>query len=144
MARVTLTSCDNKEFSIEKDVALESSTIKDILDETNADAVHISRVRGEALGKVIEYCIYHRRHPDPPVALADQYRTDLISPWDKAFMDVEMQLLFEIVLAANYLDIKGLLDLGCKTIANMIKGGNPNEVREKFRIPDRQATLVAN
>ncbi|KAF8742588.1 hypothetical protein HU200_013592 [Digitaria exilis] len=37
-------------------------------------------------------------------------------------------------MAANYLDIKGLLDLTCQTVADMIKGKSPEEVRKTFNI----------
>jgi len=39
-------------------------------------------------------------------------------------MQVDQEMLFEIILASNYLDIKPLLDVGCKTVANMIKGSH--------------------
>lgn len=39
-----------------------------------------------------------------------------------------------IAQAANYLDIKALLDVGCKTVANMIKGKSPDEIRKTFNI----------
>jgi S-phase kinase-associated protein 1 len=42
--------------------------------------------------------------------------------------------LFEIILAANYLDIKPLLDLGCKAVALEIKGKTPEEIRKRFKI----------
>jgi hypothetical protein len=32
------------------------------------------------------------------------------------------------------LDIKALLDVGCKTVANMIKGKSPEEIRKTFNI----------
>ncbi|CAE7032207.1 SKP1 [Pyrenophora teres f. teres] len=46
----------------------------------------------------------------------------------------DQEMLFEIILAANYLDIKALLDVGCKTVANMIKGKSPDEIRKTFNI----------
>jgi S-phase kinase-associated protein 1 len=39
-----------------------------------------------------------------------------------------------LILAANYLDIRSLLDVTCKTVANMIKGKTPDEIRKTFNI----------
>jgi len=50
-----------------------------------------------------------------PSADADQTQDDTrkrsteISEWDQKFITVDQEMLFEIILAANYLDIKPLL-----------------------------------
>ncbi|PHT43410.1 E3 ubiquitin ligase complex SCF subunit sconC [Capsicum baccatum] len=36
--------------------------------------------------------------------------------------------------AANYLNIKSLLDLTCQTVVDMIKGKTPEEIRKTFNI----------
>jgi S-phase kinase-associated protein 1 len=57
-----------------------------------------------------------------------------LKTWDTEFTNVEQGVLFELILAANYLNIKSLLDLTCLTVANMIKGKTPDEIRKKFNI----------
>ena len=42
--------------------------------------------------------------------------------------------MFELILASNYLDIRSLLDVTCKTVANMIKGKTAEEIRKTFNI----------
>ena len=42
-------------------------------------------------------------------------------------MQADQEMLFEISLAANYMDIKALLGVGYKTIVNIIKGKPPEE-----------------
>jgi S-phase kinase-associated protein 1 len=78
----------------------------------------------------------------PEVTEADKYRTDNITDVDKKFIEEiiaggtpHYDPLFMLTMLANYLDIKPLLELNCKTIANMIKGHSPEEVKLKFKIP---------
>ncbi len=49
-------------------------------------------------------------------------------------------------MAANYLDIKSLLDLSCAKIATLIKGKTPEEIRKTFNIvndftPEEEAQI---
>lgn len=102
--------------------------------ETEAP-IPLPNVTGKILQKVIEYARYHHEHPTPVTEeKKDEKRTDDIIPWDQEFCKVDQSTLFELILAANYLDIKPLLDVTCKTVANMIKGKTPEEIRKTFNI----------
>jgi S-phase kinase-associated protein 1 len=59
---------------------------------------------------------------------------DVVQQWYADYVNVEQGLLFELILAANYMDIKPLLDLTCATVASMIKGKTPEEIRTTFNI----------
>ena len=57
------------------------------------------------------------------------------SSWYVCFIKVKMsKTANNTQQAANYMDIKPLLDVGCKTVANMIKGKSPEEIRKTFNI----------
>ena len=62
--------------------------------------------------QVLEYCEHHRGEKLPTADESqdeNRKRTTDISEWDSKFIAVDQEMLFEIILAANYLDIKPLL-----------------------------------
>ncbi|KAL4909478.1 hypothetical protein BDW74DRAFT_174681 [Aspergillus multicolor] len=136
---IMMESNDGKKIEVPIDVASRSVLIKNMLDDLPegafTEAIPISNVSENVLTKVIEWCTHHR---NDPVSTGDdddtRRKTTDIEEWDQKFMQVDQEMLFEIILAANYLDIKPLLDIGCKTVANMIKGKSPEEIRKTFNI----------
>jgi S-phase kinase-associated protein 1 len=84
------------------------------------------------LTKTIEYCDYYL--VNKPKQLDDKKSTNELTPWEIEFCNIDQKDLFELILAANYLNIQPLLDLTCKTVANMIKGKTPEEIRKTFNI----------
>jgi S-phase kinase-associated protein 1 len=58
----------------------------------------------------------------------------VVPEWDADFVDLEQETLFELILAANFMDIKPLLDLTCAKVASMIKGKTPEQIRKAFNI----------
>lgn len=61
---------------------------------------------------------------------------DFVQEWYVDFIAVKQPVLFELIRAANYMDIKPLLELGCASIASLIKGKKEDEVRELFQNED--------
>ncbi|CAK9197924.1 unnamed protein product [Sphagnum troendelagicum] len=134
---VMLRSSDNKMFQVEKGVACELIAVKNMIEDTGMDQpIPLPNVSSNILAKVIEYCKYHvdnRRKAlseQRQVAAAD----NVVKAWDQDFINVDQGTLFDLILAANYLNIKDLLELTCQTVADMIKGKTPEEIRMQFNI----------
>ncbi|GMT35375.1 hypothetical protein PFISCL1PPCAC_26672, partial [Pristionchus fissidentatus] len=143
MKVVKLLSSDGELFEVPREVIKLSHTINTMLtdlglDESeneNHEPIHVPNVNASILKKVMAWCQYHKE--DPPIVEDNdqrEKRTDDIPSWDTEFLKVDQGTLFELILAANYLDIKGLLDVTCKSVANMIKGKSPEDIRRTFNI----------
>ncbi|KAG4034305.1 hypothetical protein MFRU_003g02750 [Monilinia fructicola] len=137
---IVLVSNDNASITVDRAVAERSMLIKNMLEDLGdgvlSTPVPIPNVNEAVLRKVIEWAEHHKHDPVPATDDDSDSRkkTTDIEEWDQKFMQVDQEMLFEIILAANYLDIKALLDVGCKTVANMIKGKSPEEIRKTFNI----------
>jgi len=138
---VKLESCDEQKFDVPIEVIRMSETVKHMIEDTGGDqTIPLPNVTGKILEKVLEYCKHHVEHPTPPPSEEDAKKWEAdkrlipIIPWDADFCKVENNTLFELILAANYLDIKPLLDLTCKTLAGILKGKTPQQMRDIFGI----------
>ena len=142
MPQIKLQNSDSEIFEVDVEIAKMSETIKTLLedsclDDDDEEPIPLPDVNAAILRKVIEWSIHHKDDP-PPAADEEnrEKRTEDIEPYDQEFLKVDQGTLFELILAAHYLDIKGLLDVTCKTVANMIKGKTPKEIRKTFNIKD--------
>jgi len=118
------------------DCAIQSDTINSLIHyDTTTDTIEdyevpeedlpLTEVNSNILELVIQFC-QHK--------LVEKTKEDSVK-WEKEFLQMGDQLLFDLILAANYLDIKPLLDSTCKQVAEYIKQcKTPQEIRRRFNI----------
>lgn len=147
---VDLISKEGDKFPVPTTVANMSELVKSMMEDKEEDEdddddddgkdktteIPLPNVKSEVLKKVIEFCEHHLAEPMTEIEkpLKSQNMADVVQKWYADFVDLEQVLLFELILAANYMDIKPLLDLTCATVASMIKGKTPEEIRATFNI----------
>ncbi|KAF5778544.1 putative S-phase kinase-associated protein [Helianthus annuus] len=141
---IVLKSSDGETFEVEEVVALESQTIKHMIEDDCANTtIPLPNVTSKIISMVIEYC---KKHVDSAKNEDKKTAEEDLKNFDSEFVKVDKDTLFDLILAANYLNIKSLLDLTCQTAADMIKGKTPEEVRKTFNIkndftPEEEAEL---
>jgi S-phase kinase-associated protein 1 len=104
------------------------------LEDTEPDNPIAVQVKGDIFAKVIEYCRHAIENPAPKEEAEKKPRLEL-SDWDKKFCDdMDQKTLFAVILAANFLDVKPLLDCTCLYIALKLKSMTPEEIRKEYNI----------
>ncbi|KAK4562239.1 hypothetical protein RGQ29_004914 [Quercus rubra] len=129
--KVTLKSSDGEIFEVEETVAMESQTIKSLIEDDCANnAIPLPNVTSHILSLVIQYCKEHTSSSDSKSSESNEE----LKAWDTQFINVDLNVLFDLIMAANYLNVMGLLDLTCQTVADTIKGKTPEQIRAIFNI----------
>lgn len=151
MATVTVRTSDEKEIVMPRKVADMMGTIRAMLSDMGdvaVDAPTPVSVTADVMEKVFAFCTHHLDDAEPDATASVQaVRTAPVGDWDAAFCDVPQPELFALILAANYLDVKPLLDATCGTVAASLAGKTPAEIREVFNIkndftPEEEAQVL--
>lgn len=109
---------DGMDFVVSEPEASQSMTIdgETICYDGEPIRVHVG---GKTLYKVLHYCKKHASGGDD----------DLLSAWDAELVGgVDLETLYDLILASKALEVRGLLDLACRTLAGRIKGRSPREI----------------
>jgi len=138
MTKVKLLSQEGELIEVEEEVAMKSTLIKNMIEDAGTEEdIPLPNVKTSVLKKVLEYCQHYKNDNPPEIEkpLKSTNMIDVVPEFDAKYIDLEnLEEIFEIILAANYLDIKSLLDLSCAKIASLIKGKTPEEIRKTFNI----------
>ena len=134
---ITLVSSDGEKMQVTAKAAQRSQLVKGIIEDYPDDAeVPLNNVKSNILKKIKEYLDHYQDSEPKEIErpLASQNYQDCVDNWDFEFINVDLDLIFEIILASNYMDIKPLLELASSKVASIIKGKTPEEIRKTFNI----------
>jgi hypothetical protein len=152
---ISLETNDNKVFKTTLKIARSSTMIDTMIKDLGLSAdklcdepLKLPNVQSDVMVKVLEYAEHHKGVEDPLVNEENK-----LSEFDKSFWnelenaEPEKKKLYDVISAANYLDMKYLLDSGCQYIADLMKGKKPDQIREMFGIendfePEEYAKIV--
>ncbi|KAL7462481.1 hypothetical protein ACHAXS_002861 [Conticribra weissflogii] len=139
---VRLVSKEGDTFEVPVEIAKLSTLVMTTLgegddaDEDDIVEIPLPNVKATVLAKVIEYCTHYKDEPMTTITtpLKSNRIEEIVQEWYANFVKVEQIMLFELVTAANFMDIKPLLDLTCLAVSVYIKGKSAEEIRRIFNI----------
>ncbi|XP_055816840.1 SKP1-like protein 1 [Solanum dulcamara] len=140
---VTLKSNDDKEFEVEEAAVIQSEMIKNMIEDGCATSViPLPNIDSKTLTKVIEYLNKHitknededEEEKDDNGKAVETAEEDDLKEFDEQFVSVDWEELFDIIMAANYLNINELMELCCQSAADRLKNKSVRAVREMLKI----------
>ncbi|KAM3201129.1 SKP1-like protein 1 [Capsicum annuum] len=144
---VKLKSNDDKEFEVEEAAVIQSEMIKNMIEDGCATSViPLPNIDSKTLIKVIEYLNKHISNEEDEEEedekdekkdmgkAAETGEEDDLKEFDEQFVNMGWEELFDVIMAANYLNIHELMELCCQSAADRLKNKSVRAVREMLKI----------
>ena len=130
---------DGSEMEIDTKFARVSGLIRSTWDDQDDkdEPITLPNVSRKILEKCVEFIQHHDEDPLPEIEkpLKTNKLSDVVPEWyGKYIEDMDIETLYETILAANYLNIRDLLELGSAQVAALMRGKTIQEIRDLFKI----------
>ena len=133
---IILISSESNPVEIKAKAAKRSNLIKEFIQDFPENNIPLNSINYKTLLKIKEY-LEHYENSEPKDIRQPLPKKDfknIVDSWDYNFIDLQNETIFEIMLAANYMDIRPLLNLTCAKIASEITGKNEQQIRDLFKM----------
>lgn len=103
---------------------------------TTTTTIKIDHIKPHILSLIISYMNHHFNNPAAPIAtpLVSTDIKEWASEWDVEFMNIDQATMFQLMLSANYMAVKPLVELISAKLASMIMGKSTKEIHDTFNI----------
>ena len=143
--KVKLTTQEGEEVEVERKIIEWSVLVKGVVDDAGLDdAVPLPSVTKPVLEKVVKFLEYitveegqPKKKPKIKCPLVDaDLKNSIEDHWFVDYVDIDKKALYDLILAANFMDIKCLLKLTTAKVATYLKGKSLEEMRAEFGVTD--------
>ena len=153
MKSLRIKTSDEQTFKVDWEVARQSQTIRTMLDDLgieedgdSEDTIPLpnKEITGPVFQKALEWCKKNRGKPDYNREEDDSKNKyvsiDQLNDWEKDYIKMTVDEMFPLLFLANFLEIKGLIELMVKALALQIQGKTVEEIRKNFNVEDPKWT----
>mmetsp|Transcript_13130 Transcript_13130/g.19880 ORF Transcript_13130/g.19880 Transcript_13130/m.19880 type:complete len:165 (-) Transcript_13130:95-589(-) len=143
---MNMISSDGREFEVPAEVAMLCKTFANIMEEENDEDITendliCQRVSGDILEKVIDFCTHHVTI-EPMVEIRTPFKSDtstleeiVTQEWYCKFCEnITREETFQLIKAANFLDIQPLLALSVLAMCVDINNKSVKDLQSIFKI----------
>ena len=141
--QITLVTKDSIKNICEKRIYKYSKYLNDLVDSSSQiDSgediqINLENIDNQTLTEITKFLDYYDKKPFEkiPKPLRSDDLSVCVENWYVEYLNnMNMEILFEVIKSANFLEIESLLDLTCAKVATMLKGKSVEEIRETFGI----------
>ena len=137
--KIKVKSNDNMVVELSSKAALKSGLLKGVIEDYPEDSEFpLNKINGKTLEKVRDY-LSHYQDEEPPIIkkpLKSNKFEECANEWDIKFLGDNNDTALSLILAANFMDIKPLLELAAAKIACSLRGTTTENIRKTFGITE--------
>lgn len=144
--KVILLCGDGTKIEMERGPCMVSGLFREMLaddDDDDISEIPVVEVSGKVMEMIKRFLEHHEKDPMGEITkpVTKETYEKQVSKWDKDFVDEipinkeNAKMYLDIPVAANYLDISGLIDLFLARLAIAVKDLDPDKICELFGKP---------
>ncbi|ULU05439.1 hypothetical protein L3Y34_017840 [Caenorhabditis briggsae] len=146
---ITVVSSDGKDFELTVELAQQSETLAKLianfdyhLKDVKKEPIPLGNIASAQMEKVCVWLKHHQNKKWTPPGKSDvpSYSFD---KWTNAYLTIPNSELFELMSAANYLNIQHLYETLCRRIASKIAGKTSSEMRQALNLKSDEEIKAA-